>query len=450
MSRRSLTIPLKSQQKWHADQEAFAFLPECLGSRFDMTSAEALHPKRSGIALPNKVMASLGELDFDSLIRVPGKSRGEDFAIQECTNFFNRHGIRCLQENVSLNDNILSALEHIYAEIGLNESKKILVPTPTFGYYFSQFRSKNIGVATIVTTAENNFLPNPEELEKAIVESGATALLLCYPNNPTGAVMTEECARAIFEISERHNIFVISDEAFLNNSLSEKIHFPIAAIPGMLERSFTVTSAAKSMFVGQATSFCVSRPDIISGFTRLGGYPTKQSQKIMTAAIEDSPENRDYLARCRDYYLENIGVIESKLTYLNAKFSEQFDANATYVKPFISRPDATNVYLLDFSGLRGKKYGDTIMDSGLDVAKWLLKEASVGTVPGECFLFDEKAMLVRIVLNTPPNELALAFDNIISATASIIKSPSRAPSPSSGARFANTISQETSLGGGGS
>ncbi len=86
------------------------------------------------------------------------------------------------------------------------------------------------------------------------------------------------------------------------------------------------------------------------------------------------------------------------------------------------------------------------MDTGLDAAQWLLSEASVGTVPGECFLFDEKTMLVRIVLNSPPHELALAFDSMIAATNSITP-PSRAPSPFEGSRV-STSAQKMSGGAG--
>lgn len=375
MSRRGISSTHEIEQSYHIDAPAFSFLPDCVGSRFDLTSAEPPHPKLSRILPPPKLLGLIrggtqeDDYDFDSFTETHGDSKGEEFAIQECTNFLNRHGIPCRHEQVSLNNNILSALEVVYKKIGLSDSRKVLAITPTFGYYFKQFKELGIGVETLETTAENNFLPNPEELEKTIVGSGAVALLLCYPNNPTGTVMTEECARQISEIAERNNIFVISDEAFMNNSLSEVVHFPVAAIPGMLERSFTVTSAAKSMFAGQKTGFCVSRPDIISGFARLGGYPTKQSQKIMTAALEDSAENHKYLAKCRDYYLGNIDVVQSKLTELNTKFRTQFSEEIDYVKPFISRPDATNVYLLDFSGLRGKKYGYQIMATGLDTSR---------------------------------------------------------------------------------
>lgn len=412
-----------SDPKFPIYSEAFHFLGECATSRFDFTSAEALNPKRSKILPPAAVLDAMREINFDDFDEVRGKSRGESETLEKCANFFNRFGIECSQENLSLTNNILSAVEKVYERIDLTQGEKILVMAPIFGYYFEQLKSKNIDFEIFHTKAEDGFLPNSADLAAALDASGAKAVLMCYPNNPTGAVMTQECAMAISEIFKERNIFVISDEAFINNSLSEKRHFPIAAAPQMRDRSFTVTSAAKSVFVGVKTGFCVGGSEFIGDFERVGGYPTKKDQRIMSAALEDSEEIRSYLATCREYYLTNIETVKQKLTELNQKFSTQFSEEQIYVRPLVENPDAANVYLLDFSGLRGKEFGGKAMDTGLDAAKWLLREASIGTVPGECFAFDEKEMIVRIALNPTQQELIMAFDSAIAATHKIQNSP---------------------------
>jgi aspartate/methionine/tyrosine aminotransferase len=431
-----MSKPNDAARALQIDRPAFQFLPKCSDSKFDFTSAEAIHPK-NGILPPRKALNLMKggaqedePFDFDSFSEVHGTSKGEDFLISECKNFFKRQGIACQTENISLTSNILSALKEVLITVVPADSRKILVPTPTFGYYFQQFKDLKIEAETLPTLAENGFLPNPAELEEALIRSGAKVLLLCYPNNPTGAVMTEECAHAIAEIAHKHDVFVISDEAFLNNSLSEKKHFPIAAVEGMLDRSFTVTSIAKSMFIGQKTGFCVSRPEIADSFALLGGYPTKHSQKIIAAAIEDSPENQEYLEKCRQHYLGNIGLVEKKLSELNTAFCAQFAEEKTYTKPLFSMPDATNVYLLDFSGLRGKKYGEKTLETGLDIAEWLLKEVSIGTVPGECFLFNDSEMLVRMALNDSPQKIEMAFNALIEKVPTISQ-PLQFQTPSS-------------------
>lgn len=430
-----------SESLYPVNQEAFDFLDKCRQSSIDMTSIRPPHAIKSNIPLPTEVMKALTEVNFDDFLEDDGISRGEDSTLEACTNFFNRNGIICSKESVSLSGGILDGLKHVYKKIRLNRDNKILIPTPTFGYYFKQFKDENIGFEILPTTLENNFLPNLDELEEALSKSDIKALLLCYPNNPTGAILTEEHARNIADIAKRHGVFVISDEAFINNSISDQKHFSIAAVEGMVDHSFTITSAAKSIFMGEKTAFCVSKPDMLIGLEKLGGYPTKRTQRVLTAAIEGTPENAEYFEACKSYYHSNISLIKDRCEEINKKLQEQFEENLTYVKPYIENPQIGGPYLLDFSGLRGKSFNEKIMNTGLDIAKWLLEEAKVGTVPGECFLLDERTMTVRIAINSTPQELNLAFDKISEASEKIT-APSiapRSPKYSSAAKLSNQL-----------
>ena len=419
MSRDSLA----SKESYQVSEEAFAFLGRCPNATYDMTSAGPLFPPSTGIMPPQKIIQMMRKVDFNDLTSVRGVSRGELETLNKCTQFFRERGISCNLEHVSLNENILSAIEEVLIALKARGSNKVLIPTPTFGFYLNLMRQRGMEYEFLPTNQEEGFLPNPQELEQKIIESGAKILLLCYPNNPTGSIMTQECAQAIADISERHGVFVISDEAFMSNFLSDKKHFPVAAIDGMIERSFTVTGPAKSMLIGIKRSFCVGQKDIVSMFARLGGYPTKRDQKIMAASIESSDENKEYFELCRKYYLENIEIVRDKVFQLNQRLNSQFGSeDISYVKPVTDNPDATNVYLLDFSGLFGKTRGGEIMRTGLDVSKWLLEDASVGSVPGECSFFNPEKMIVRFTLNNPHQEMTQAFDNIIEA-ASRITSP---------------------------
>lgn len=406
---------------YQVNPEAFAFLNFISPPRYDMTSAEPLNPKQTGIMPPSKIVNLIRDVDFDDFVEVKGVSKGEPELLNECLRFFVDKGISCDQENVSLNNNILNAIQSVLVHKKAKEDFKVIIPTPTFGYYFHQLAESNIEFVTLPTRPEHGYLPDAAELEQKVIESGAKVLLLCYPNNPTGSVMNSECAHEISEVVKRHDMFVISDEAFISNSLSDKKHFPIAAVEGMVEKSFTVTSSGKSIFTGRKSGFCVGPKDLVTIFERLGGYPTKQDQKILAASIEDSEENKRYLEACRQYYLENIEIVKAGISNLNSELNQKFGTeDFVYVKPEVLAPNSANVYLLNFSGLAGKLHGDNVMRTGLDVAKWLLNDASVGTVPGECFLFDEKDMIVRISLNHSHERMAEAFSSISNAISSII------------------------------
>ena len=175
-------------EEYPLNPAAFDFLKKCHGSQFDLTSAEAISLAPQGVLLTLKK-----DINYRQFT---GQSQGSDEALQGGVDFFNRHGVPCSKENVALNEHILSAITTIYRLKKLHKGGKVLVPTPTFGYYFKQFQSEEIEFVTFPTRRENDFLPDPAELETALIASGAKVLLLCYPNNPTGVVMTPEIAAA--------------------------------------------------------------------------------------------------------------------------------------------------------------------------------------------------------------------------------------------------------------
>lgn len=415
-------ISQKRDEEYPINQEAFDFLGRLSGASFDLTSSKAI------FKAPETILEIMKESsDYEQF---SGKSRGSKEVLDKCVEFFNRHGIECSQDNVSLNDHILAAILQTYSTLGLTREGTILVPTPTFGYYFSQFQEHRINFETLPTKKENGFLIDPVELEKSIVRVRPKALLLCYPNNPTGAVMTRENAEAIAEVVRRHDVFVISDEAFLENFLNEeKKHFSFAiAAP---EKTLTITSMTKVMGLPIRTGFCVGPESSIKRFAKLGGY-LNLDQRVIAAALENNEENQQYFFQSRQKYLSNIEIVKEKIRELNQKFCQVFreekNGEDSYVKPYIADPDSTNVYLLDFSGLRGKTYQGKEFDCGLDAAKWMLQEASIGAVPGECFIFSPEEMLVRISLGHQPEILIQAFDNMINCAERISDSPSRSTS----------------------
>ncbi len=386
---RRYTIP---SAKLLPNQEAFDFLSSCSQAKFDLTSVEAI------AKAPEKVLHQIRNTEVDYK-RFKGLSTGSLSVLQSCSNFLRSNNISCETRNISLSDGVLSGISKVYETLRIGGSDKIILPTPTFGYYFQQLRDKGIDFETIATTKEQGFLPNPDILEAAVKKGNSKVLLLCYPNNPTGTLMNQETAEAISEIAKRHDLFVISDEAFLGNVLSPEKNFSIARVPGMLDRSATFFSISKMMGLpsGAASNFCFGNKDLIGNFSKVGGYYNEQ---VTREALEDSQENREFLAENKRKYLANIDLIKNKISQLNKKFGEIFgkekSENQAYVKPLVSDPKTGGVYLIDFSGLRDKIYNGKKFDTGLDVAKWLLKEASLGSVPGECFMFPPEEMLVRI------------------------------------------------------
>ena len=84
----------------------------------------------------------------------------------------------------------------------------------------------------------------PKDLEEAITPR-TKLLILSYPNNPTGAVMTEEDLKPIAKIVNKHNLLVLTDEIYSELTYGSK-HTSIASLPGMRERTILLSGFSKA------------------------------------------------------------------------------------------------------------------------------------------------------------------------------------------------------------
>ncbi len=121
---------------------------------------------------------------------------------------------------------------------------EIIIPTPSFVCYEPIARLCG-GVPVIVkTTVENRFKLTPDELRAAITPK-TKMLVLPYPNNPTGAILTKEELEGIAEVLRDTNILVLSDEIYAEMTYGRH-HVSIASIEGMWERTIITSGFSKS------------------------------------------------------------------------------------------------------------------------------------------------------------------------------------------------------------
>ncbi len=126
----------------------------------------------------------------------------------------------------------------------VNPGDEVIIPLPSFVCY-EPLVSLSGGVPVIIETKEeNDFRLTKEELKAAITEK-TKALILPFPNNPTGAVMTKEDLESIAEVLRDTDIMVISDEIYAELTYGAP-HVSIASIPGMWERTVLVSGFSKA------------------------------------------------------------------------------------------------------------------------------------------------------------------------------------------------------------
>lgn len=95
----------------------------------------------------------------------------------------------------------------------VNPGEEVIVPDPGFVSYFSILKFLGIKIVRVPLWEQNEFRLDPDDVKKAIT-ANTRMIILNSPSNPTGAVMTEDDIRKIYEIAEEHDIYILSDEIY--------------------------------------------------------------------------------------------------------------------------------------------------------------------------------------------------------------------------------------------
>ena len=154
----------------------------------------------------------------------------------------------------------------------------------------------NGGVPVMVpTTAENNFELDPAAVEAAITPR-TKVLFLGYPCNPTGAVLSAGTLDALADIAQRHDLLVVSDEIYDRLVYGDHRHVPIAALPGMRDRTVTLGGFSKAYaMTGWRVGYACAPPDLLEGIVKVHQYeimsaPTVAQDAAVTALTGAEPD----------------------------------------------------------------------------------------------------------------------------------------------------------------
>jgi aspartate aminotransferase len=413
--------------------KTFAYLRECVGSRFDWTSAAATFEPATHI----KAVAAKYFSQSKSLNRSP--PRGEPALLKAIEDYFHRCGIKCSKENILIAPSTFQIVGNIYDLT--KPAGKVLLPMPSFGYFVEQCELRGIQTALLPTDESTSWKITPEALEKALIINKPSIFLFTNPVNPTGMVYARQEVEGIAAVLKRHNVLTIADEVFKDVILNfDKKPYSLAAVEGIEDKVVTLNGVGKSrglpsMFV----SFCTAPRNIEEALQKEYTVSQQRTQQLVAAeALTDNPENRAYLDETSAKYRDNIALIKERVTRLNRALGKKFGEQREYVRPVVKNPDATNVYLLNFHGLRGKMINGRPLATGLDVAKFLQKKVGVAMVPYESFLMDAQAMTLRLILSRPEEELRQGFSTISEAFEKLVEPPHPQPHTTTPANESST------------
>ncbi len=172
----------------------------------------------------------------------------------------------------------------------VNPDDEVLIVEPSFVCYKPIVELMHGVAVPIPTKEENKFKLTPEELKSHITDK-TKLLILPYPNNPTGGIMTREDLEAIADVLRDTNIMVLSDEIYSELTYGRK-HCSFAEIPGMHERTIYVSGFSKAFaMTGWRLGYLCAPQPIAAQMLKIHQYaimcaPTMSQYAAMVALKE--------------------------------------------------------------------------------------------------------------------------------------------------------------------
>ena len=270
----------------------------------------------------------------------------------------------------------------------LNPGDEVIVFEPFY---------ENYGPGCIIAAARPVWVPleppafgfDPERLRRAVTPR-TRAVIFNSPNNPTGRVFSRADLEVIADLCLRHDLLAITDEIYEHIVYDGLGHTPIATLPGMAERTVTISGISKSYSVtGWRVGWAIANPELSVGIRRAHDFVTVgaphplQEAAVTALALPDA-----YYARLREDYQARRDLL---LGYVEKAGFVAWKPRGAY-------------YILTEAAHFLERYG---VPDDIAFAMWLIKNVGVATVPGSSFYAHSELGRTKIRFCFPKTDAVL-------------------------------------------
>ena len=331
-----------------------------------------------GIAekMPDVISLCIGEPDFPT--PAPITKAGFDAVYKKPVGYTANSGLIALREKLSQHLEDLytvsyDPVDEIVITVGVSEAVKcvftallddgdeVIIPEPCFVSYEPEVMFAGGVPVAVECLAENDFEPLASQIEEKITEK-TKAIFMGFPNNPTGAVLTPENARAIAKLAEEHDLLVVSDEIY-DQLVYGVEHICFAALPNMRDRTILLGGFSKDYAMpGWRVGYMCAHPDLMAAFSKVHQYAIMSAPTISQyAALAALEIGAPFVAEMHEKYNRRREFLVSSLNEMGLTCFEP--RGAFYAFPSIAS-----------TGMNGDEF-----------AEKLLLEQQVAVVPGSGF-----------------------------------------------------------------
>lgn len=268
---------------------------------------------------------------------------------------------------------------------------EVLIPDPSYVSYSPSVLFAGGTPVPVTTYEENGFKLEASRVREKITPK-TKCLILPYPNNPTGGIMTRQELEKIAEVIREKEIMVISDEIYAELTYDRQ-HESFAALPGMWPYTVTINGLSKSFaMTGWRVGYACGPAEIIDMVNKIHQYAILCAPRMsQTAAVEalrlGREKNYEDVARMRDSYNRRRRLLVDGFRKMGLNCFEPL--GAFYVFPSIRS-----------TGLSSEAF-----------CEQLLKQRHIATVPGTAFGLSGEGN-IRCSYATGIDKLTLALEGI--------------------------------------
>ncbi|MBN1890860.1 MAG: aminotransferase class I/II-fold pyridoxal phosphate-dependent enzyme [Thermoflexales bacterium] len=269
----------------------------------------------------------------------------------------------------------------------INPGDEVIVPQPCFVSYCPEVIFNGGVAVTIDTRVEDAFQVTAAQIEAKITPR-TKALLIGYPNNPTGAVLSRERMLEIAALAEKHDLLVISDEIY-DRLVYGMEHTCFASLPGMRERTIMLGGVSKShAMTGWRIGYSAAPEELSAAMRKVHQYTIMSAPTMsQAAAVQALLHGEEDVACMTAEYDRRRRFLVGGLNQIGLKCFEP--RGAFYAFPSV-----------EVSGMNDETFAET-----------LLREEQVAVVPGNAF-GEPTGQYVRMCYATAYEKLERALERM--------------------------------------
>ncbi|MFG5919608.1 aminotransferase class I/II-fold pyridoxal phosphate-dependent enzyme [Sneathia vaginalis] len=265
----------------------------------------------------------------------------------------------------------------------VDEGDEVIMPTPTYPGYAPNIKLQK-GIEVYLDTSKDDFKLTAKNLESAITPK-TRAIILTYPNNPSGVCIDEDEMDKIADVIRRHDVFVLSDEIY--SSLAFEKYHSLAKYHDLIDKVVVINGFSKShSMTGYRVGYMLASKYFIDNFIKVSQYTTTGiatiSQYGGIKALEVYPTREEIVKE-------------------NRERMEFFAKGLEKIGFRVIKPEGAFYLFADYRKLSNKK--------SIDFVNEVVENLHIGIVPGECFMVEG---YVRFSVTKDIPELQKALDRM--------------------------------------